>query len=51
MTARWVVRCDDYTTKPYRTQADAERAVERIVRQGACRHAHEVIEVRAGREM
>lgn len=41
---RWIVRCPDYTVPTvYKTQADAERAAERIALAGQCRLPHEVV--------
>lgn len=40
---RFVVRCEEYTTKPVATEAAALRAMEAIVQAGHCQGQHEVV--------
>lgn len=42
---KYAVRCDDYTTRPYRSREVAEHEVECIAALGACTNDHEVVEV------
>lgn len=44
MTARWCVRCEDFSTPPVKTRAEAERVLAAIEKFGACRYTHEVVE-------
>lgn len=44
-TARWVVQCDDYTTKPLPTEAAARRMQEQIEQANRCRSEHRVVQV------
>jgi hypothetical protein len=40
---RFVVRCDEYTTKPFATEAAARREMDAIVAAGHCHCEHEVV--------
>lgn len=41
---RWIVRCPDYTVPTvYKSEADAQKAAERIEQAGHCRNQHEVV--------
>jgi hypothetical protein len=42
---KWVVRCDDYTSRPFSTEQAAVHTAESIAELGECQHDHEVIEV------
>lgn len=39
---RFVFRCEDWTSQPYKTREAAQAAAERITE---CKHRHEVVEV------
>jgi hypothetical protein len=41
---RWQVRCDEYTSPPYKDRAAAEQVLEAIEILGACSGPHEIIE-------
>lgn len=43
--AVWVVRCDDYTSPPHKTEERARQALELIEQAGHCHQPHEVKEV------
>ena len=45
---KYAVRCDDYTTRPYRSREVAQGQIEDIERIGACSNEHEVVEVVEG---
>jgi hypothetical protein len=47
----FVVKCDDWTTKPAKTREDAERVLASIEHAGHCANTHEIVAMAIGCEM
>ena len=45
MSTRWVVTCEDFTTKPFPTFELAQRKMDSIVRFSQCSKPHRIEEV------